>query len=525
MPIRIKRDRGFNENDNRKIIPPNNDRGGGSGFPGGGILKSLLPILIGLVMKKPKIMIPIIIIGGLFYFMKGCDSSTVASVDNSNNSSFARGADLDEKVYDKAEVFAPLASVSRNTLPEKVSLAKYCPPRLNQGQQGSCVGWASSYAARSILYAKETNQKLNTKTAFSPAYVYNKIALQDCQGSFLLNAMKTMHQEGDLRMQDFPYNERTCTNEPSSSQNRAASPYKIKGYNRLSKGGNNYKTDLQAIKQNLAQGAPVVIGMMVGGTFMQGMAGHKVWRPTQADYSQRGFGGHAMCVIGYDDYLDNGKGGFQIMNSWGPEWGENGIGWISYKDFKYFTKEAYGLYPMGNTSKEASRFDIEFGLLLNKSGKHISLKQMDGNYFEGLSSIKPEQEFKIEVTNTVECYTYVFGQETDESSFVLFPYTAKHSPYCGITGTRVFPHDHSMYPDDKGNKDFMAIVVTKKPLDYTSFNKKISAATGNYAQKLKQAIGGNTAKNIQYSGANGNMKFSCRASDNEMVGVVLAFNK
>jgi C1A family cysteine protease len=56
-----------------------------------------------------------------------------------------------------------------------------------------------------------------------------------------------------------------------------------------------------------------------------------------------------MCVIGYDDTALNGKGVFEIMNSWGERWGDNGIGYVSYPDFEYFVKEAYGLYPMGKS--------------------------------------------------------------------------------------------------------------------------------------------------------------------------------
>ena len=70
--------------------------------------------------------------------------------------------------------------------------------------------------------------------------------------------------------------------------------------------------------------------MMVGGSFMQDMAGQEVWIPTESDYQQRGFGGHAMCVIGYDDFKfrDEEAGGFQIMNSWGPGMGQerHGVG-------------------------------------------------------------------------------------------------------------------------------------------------------------------------------------------------------
>ena len=56
-----------------------------------------------------------------------------------------------------------------------------------------------------------------------------------------------------------------------------------------------------------------------------------------------------MCVIGYDDYKEGGA--FQIMNSWGPEWGKNGVAWVPYNVFDAFVVEAYGVYPMGSVDK------------------------------------------------------------------------------------------------------------------------------------------------------------------------------
>src|SRR4029078_3276887 len=112
---------------------------------------------------------------------------------------------------------------------------------------------------------------------------------------------------------------------------RQASEFKMRGYNRLTKGDRTDEIDLRAVKENLAQGAPVVIGMMVGESFMQDMMGKDVWQPTPGDESMRGMGGHAMCVVGYDDRKYGGS--FLIMNSWGPQWGNNGFAWIPYQYF------------------------------------------------------------------------------------------------------------------------------------------------------------------------------------------------
>lgn len=248
---------------------------------------------------------------------------------------------------------------------------------------------------------------------------------------------------------------------------------------RLTKGGDDYRTDLLAIKQNLAQGAPVVIGMMVGGSFMQDMMGRRLYSPDRSDYSGSSLGGHAMCVIGYDDYFEGGA--FQVMNSWGQGWGEDGLFWMRYNDFDYFTREAYGLYPMGDADKV--------------------------------------------ISDILECFTYIFGKETDGTSYVLFPYTKKHSPYCGITGTRVFPKDHSLYPDELGDRDYIAIVVSRQKLDYNLLNDAINNAPGNtYDQKVYAALEDELVRDIDFTGGN-TVRFSTGNSSRNAVAMVMEIIK
>lgn len=47
------------------------------------------------------------------------------------------------------------------------------------------------------------------------------------------------------------------------------------GFNRLTEDDGVSNLNFRAIKEHLAKDAPVVIGMMVGGTFMQGMMGKR----------------------------------------------------------------------------------------------------------------------------------------------------------------------------------------------------------------------------------------------------------
>lgn len=467
------------------------------GSPGGGGLGGLAPLLLSFLFRRPKLLIVALVLFGLYYaFSGGCsnDPATGGLNDVVGKLLTVRGANFDPALYDKAEVYEPLADNVSAPLPERVSLEQFAPKRLNQGQQGSCVAWASAYGARTIVQAQATGSNPDA-TAFSPSFLYNQIKLgNDCQGSYIIRAMDNMKAGGVLPFSRFGYTDESCRKLPTASEKEEAQAFRIKGYQRLSYGGDDQRTDMLAIKQQLSQGSPVVIGMMVGGTFMQGMQGKDIWAPTRDDYRMASYGGHAMCVIGYDDYKEGGA--FQLMNSWGPEWGRDGIAWIRYQDFDYFAREAYAVYPQGKgIDARPEEFDIRFGLVPvdakgKKQGRHIALDHVGGRVFRTRMPLRKGDRFKIEVTNNVECYTYVLGEETDGASYVLFPYTAKHSPYCGITGTRIFPKDQSLTADEAGSTDVMAIVVANQPIDYPKLNQAMNAQQeAGLDAKLAAALG------------------------------------
>lgn len=526
MAVRMTPDQRRNSG-SRSNIP--SQRASGGGGMGGG-LGSMLPMLLGFLFKKPKLLLLVVVLGGLWWYFSGRHNGGGDMI--SQLAGFTTGADLDPAEYDKAEVYEPLADNVKNPLPERVSLAEFCPPRLNQGQQGSCVAWASAYAARTIVQAQATGTDPR-RSAFSPAYMYNQIKIDgsDCQGSYIQRAMDQMSKTGALPFSQFAYTDQSCSQQPTRDDVQKAVPFRIKGFQRLSSEADpQSRVDMLAMKQQLAQGAPVVIGMMVGGSFMQGMQGQEAWLPSQGDAAMRGFGGHAMCVVGYDDYKFGDQGGFLIMNSWGPEWGKNGMAWVPYDAFDYFTREAYAVYPMGEgVDVKPSRFDIAFGFAEvdaegTATGRNIPVRRVDGNVFRTTAPVAKNSRFKIEVTNNAECYTYVFGQEATGEPYVLFPYTPKHSPYCGITGTRLFPSDHSLEPDEVGDRDVIAILVTNQPFDYPRISEglKASQAQGLKA-KLDAVLGDELASDVQFR--DGNTIGASSTQGRNAVAVVLELDK
>ena len=192
----------------------------------------------------------------------------------------------------------------------------------------------------------------------------------------------------------------------------------------------------------------------------------------------------------------------------------------------HFTQEAYGTYPMGVVKANDKKLSAVLGLVNVDTKQYISLTNAGGNLFRTTSAIKKGQKFKMEIKNNTECYVYVFGQETDNSSYVLFPYTKKHSPYCGITGSRLFPKDHSMQADNIGNKDYMAVVVSKTPLDYNKLNGIVnSSGQSNYQMKFNDAFKNTALQNVRFGVSNGNAAFECDVAEKKAVVAIVEINK
>ncbi|MES1159605.1 MAG: C1 family peptidase, partial [Bacteroidota bacterium] len=493
------------------------------------------------------ILLLIILGGGYFLFGRGgCNGAGGLGGITQQVAQLATGGYLDPRQFEKANIYESLSDDStKNPLPEAVNLQKFAPAVGDQGHQGSCVAWSSAYGARTIAEAARTGEDPNS-LKFSPSFLYNQIGLENCEGSYIIRAMDFMTKSGAVGYDQFPYNDQDCSRQPDQQLLEEARQHRMRGFNRLTPGDKNNAIDLRAIKENLSQGAPVVIGMMVGGSYMKPMMGQDVWNPTDEDKSLMGFGGHAQCVVGYDDKKYGGA--FLIMNSWGPSWGNNGFAWVRYRDFRHFVREAYGLEPMDKTGAAAATpFACEIGLVqVHIEGKRtipgdyipLQLKAADtqnGNVFETVNPVKKGDRFKMEVKNSTECYIYVFGKETDGTSYTLFPYPrndnpvkTKYSPFCGITGYRLFPKDKSMSPDSIGTRDEMAVVVSRQPLDWYAINNKISENPGkDYASRLNAALGGNLLRNVRFqSSAKGNMQFTVKgAAETSIVATIVEISK
>jgi C1A family cysteine protease len=204
------------------------------------------------------------------------------------------------------------------------------PPVGDQGGEGSCVAWGTTYAGRSIDW-QTSHPAAWSKSVniFSPEFVYNQIkSSSDCaSGAYVTDGLKLLVNEGVVPWSIMPYTDSGCSLMPTAEQEANAATYKVTSYSRVS-------ITSTAIKAALVSGKPVIVGGPVNRAFMY-LKGTTVL----TTYIGTTYGGHCYCVVGYDD----GKQAFKIMNSWGSSWGSKGFGYIGYGYVSKWWQEAYVL--------------------------------------------------------------------------------------------------------------------------------------------------------------------------------------
>jgi hypothetical protein len=262
---------------------------------------------------------------------------------------------------------APAVDVYRDFLPEAVDLSGYMPPVGNQKNQGSCVGWASAYAARAY-YAMQTEHRDNrvAQNIPSPAWVFNLIGLGDgCDGGAYIPDALAVLKQGAQSLAQYPYDDTKCP-EPSAVQRNAATDFRIGDYQLVfSIDWDNPNEPLKPealdqVKGELAKGHPVVSMTFVDDAFMNltGEPGKQVWT---SDRSTDNLGGHAITIVGYDD----AKQVFKFINSWDTVWGTDGYGFVAYDSFLERFGEGWVMIMEGDPEIVLSEADYRGAAILD----------------------------------------------------------------------------------------------------------------------------------------------------------------
>jgi C1A family cysteine protease len=206
-------------------------------------------------------------------------------------------------------------------LPEALS-------EIDQGGLGSCTANATAFA-----YAFDEIKQTN-KECFLPSRLfiyYNSRLLEGTtetdSGASLRDAVKSIKIYGVCDEHYWIYDPLKFNIKPIHKAYEEAE--KTKGITYLALNFDDCQTQndiCQVIKNALKSGFPIVFGCAIYESFESEEVASTGQVPIPDTNNEELMGGHALCIIGYDDI----KSSFLIKNSWGPNWGIKGYCYMPY---------------------------------------------------------------------------------------------------------------------------------------------------------------------------------------------------
>lgn len=203
-------------------------------------------------------------------------------------------------------------------MPSHVDLRNYASPIDNQGNLGSCTGNAIA-GAIDLIDRKTQNKSLRVSRLF--IYYQERLLEGDISrdnGAYIRDGIKACYTIGAPQETLWAYDINKFATNPSSVAYADANLRKIVSYAKCA--------DYSAVKNALASGTPVVVGFDVYSSFESPAVAKTGIMPYPDTSREQLLGGHAVCLVGYDD----SRNSFIARNSWGSGWGIEGYFYMPY---------------------------------------------------------------------------------------------------------------------------------------------------------------------------------------------------
>ncbi len=417
----------------------------------------------------------------------------------------------------------------------------YFPEVHTQGQQGSCVAWASAYYANGYMQAKTRGWTgtYNAQTSnsydqlISPAFVYNKCKYKgtgigaNAVGSTYTDSLGLMETIGVCREIKMQYNALDYLSWGSENAWRDAPQYRIKNIGIINPPFS--ASDLTLMKTLLNNSHPLLFAL--DSSNLAGNTGGLGEDDDILENSEISMGAtHAQCIVGYNDsktvpYNPAEVGGFKIVNSWGKSWGKTtggrlnagkwsdeadelnrgGFYWITYLglqmkintpvyyfDIEYDTDEspsmigAWTLYD--NPGNRDAHFNMTIGFL-DQQNMHWAHKQQAEEYLPSFMCLDVTKFYDDWITGTTDFHLVIGDsakQDVNITKFWVEYYNESYNPgYPSKRSGNVTPTQSQVAI--QGPTDitlfFNLIHNTDNNQIYTTFQDAIDDATsGDYLE-------------------------------------------
>ena len=384
-----------------------------------------------------------------------------------------RGVVWEDSRYNALPLKLNFGELNYADLPENVNLKKFVPRVINQGPFNMAASWATIWYAASVLEAQHCGWEdgsLRDQGEFSPFFNYFQLQEKDdpqCAGPVsMIDMMESFKKDGVPRFADF---KDVCADNVSEDITKKSTENKITGYVRLFNSYDAADVKVHAVKLALRNFSPVVVGMACPASFVQA---ESFWSPKEK--ADANGGGHALCVIAYDDSKYGGA--FQVVNSWGKSWGNQGFTWIQYADFADFVKYGFEMLWEGASPCNGAVVDGYVRFLTGENTEFETAYEDQGRY-RLIKQLPTGTQFRVESGSKEAAYLYTYYIGPDNEIVPLFPDgQGKVFPATGNSlGSLVLPSKSQYFTlEDPPGKNRFVFVYSKEELDINYLSKNIN---------------------------------------------------
>lgn len=208
-------------------------------------------------------------------------------------------------------------------LPPRVDLRPKFTAIEAQGNTNSCTANAVAGAYEYILKRHLGDEAFDASRMFvyynARAAEGEDVTIED-NGSVIGLAVKSLKEKGICSEDTWPFDESSVNTKPSDEAYQEGANFVIEEFAVV-------PTELFAWKHCLAEGYPIVFGLLLYNSFDKQRVRGLVPEPTASEQAREEHGGHAMVCVGYSDKDQV----FIVRNSWGEDWGDKGYCYIPYR--------------------------------------------------------------------------------------------------------------------------------------------------------------------------------------------------
>lgn len=227
-----------------------------------------------------------------------------------------------------ADNYKPSPKLKKTDLPQKVDLRPFMTKVENQKTLSSCTANATAGAYEYLAKKHLKNRAFEVSRLFVyyNARLRASSNIQD-KGSHIQYAIDSLHKIGACTEESWPYELKKVNDKPDTTHYSEAASFKVQESKYI-------PTDLNAWKQCLAEGYPIIFGIALFKGFDDCNKNKGIVpMPSPDEAGRQAHGLHAMLCVGYSEVDQM----FIIRNSWGEQWGDKGYCYMPY-DYVINTK-------------------------------------------------------------------------------------------------------------------------------------------------------------------------------------------